>query len=224
MPKKFSAKINESGSGTFTDVYVEANSRFDAERLLKAQYPNYNIHFLQEVESPQIDEAVSTGAGSSKSGCASIAVLLVAALAYGAWQSSTSDMPVPDKVPETAGINNTDATLNDDDQTLPPVPTEDSPSEQILPTEQFEPTTPPIETTSEQIEQNVPIDIKQEPREIIPSGTEDITRLRNYEITIETPTGDQRLKVSAKSIDDARRIMRDFRGNPVIVSVSEWQD
>lgn len=79
---KFSASIHLPQSSMFTDVYVEANNSQDAERLLKLQYPGYEVTFLREIES----SGGSTSQNNSNStGCAIALVPFIALTLYGVW-------------------------------------------------------------------------------------------------------------------------------------------
>lgn len=94
MPR-YSAKIRMSG-GNLVPVVIETDSRWNAEELLKAQYPGHDISFLEEIApdsngaetgSATRQQDIASRGAESRSGCLGIALGIVCIAAYLAYRA-----------------------------------------------------------------------------------------------------------------------------------------
>lgn len=220
MPNKYKALLQIDSSGSLREAFVYADSEAEAREILNAMNPGLPVNMLQVVEEQDSKNNESTEPSSKKGGCGSIIVVLLAVLLYGTWQAITGQNAAPESALESptneepdinspsliapseqiSEISESSALGSGTDEGESSVPSQlDSPGEQIeSPTRDLPSTPTPAETPASSL-----------------AGT-----LSAYEALVRDASGDLvEIQISAKSEDDARRILRDYRGNPEVVSV-----
>lgn len=111
MPK-YSAQINRPGYyGNNIPVVVETDTRWNAEALLKAQYPEHEIRFIEEVtpEPQQVDEISrqhDDSAGTdSRGGCLGVTLGIVCIAGFLIYNALFSDSAQSAKKPSAEPVS-----------------------------------------------------------------------------------------------------------------------
>lgn len=196
----------------YTNVYVEADHYGHAKTLLETQYRGYNLYFLKEEEIPSTsthssDNVSSTGISSKE------AIYLIIALAifipgkhfYDQIMDSSPKNQVPAPIAR--------ATLSSDTD-----PSGQEPAADYAPPEDSELQTHKYAASAPQEQpESAPTPTIAEPASISSNKP-----LIKFKVLVRDGNGnDISTTLSAKSVDDAYRILKDFRGNPEVISIQE---
>ena len=203
---KYKADIFPHGGGSSHVAYVESDDQWAAEALLKLQYPNCYIRWLQEVApasgSPDATDAPA-GPTSLREYALAILLLAIGIPAY-QWVKGTF---FDDARPEQVAADVIEA---------PPASTAPTPSVAPEP-KQIDPVT----GTPEGDMREVTTAHGQSVVEAQPAAAEPI-KLATFRVVVEAADGAQaELMVSARDEAHALQIVRDFRGNPAVIRVEQ---
>ena len=206
MPK-YKADIVPKAGGASHRAYVESDDRWSAEALLKLQYPDCQVLWIEEVEQPSTSSEASTTAsdGGTSSSREFLGILL--AVAIGApvihWVRQTFYDDAP---PASVAADVAEAVPGQMDTPLPPATdAADAPLEAAVP----EVESPPAEVSVE------PAPPPEAPQPTAP-------KLQSFSVIVQTPDGaEATLAISARDEEHALQIVRDFRGNPPVVRVAQ---
>jgi hypothetical protein len=213
MPAKFEARIRQPHTEAIT-AYVEAYDEHDAKILLEQQYGRDNVSFVKKISQSSAEEHSShDGQGDDPITLAAGLVLCIAGwLAYQGYTAFIKPLfSREDKVPVAATIqaeNSTptyDVSASASNVSASPGESQDS---------------NPVDT---QIAGPSPEIITDQNNQTVTS-TVSVTppakpQLIKFHVTVRNGESHETISISAKDEDDARRIVRDFRGNPEILEL-----
>lgn len=224
MPKKYSAQMQIDNSGSLREAFVYADNEAEATKILNAMHPGQPVRLLRVVEDEKDSSSEATETNSKKGGCGTIVLLVVAVLAYGAWEAITGQKSAPNTASEAPGteqIQEESSTLSAPSSTeIPAIPEisvtdSDAPSNTSDTTAQSENS---IEKADSQAEDFPPAT----PPPLPPQEPSAAGKLATFAVRVKTASGEvTQMQISAKSEEDAYRILRDYRGNPEVVAIEQ---
>lgn len=177
------------------------------------------------IGSQQIDDLSSRGNSSEnnsrKGGCGTIVLLLLAVVVYGGWESITGADSATGTASEAPAIEQ----IQDAPSALPEPPIAEAQEFEVLDsdaasnaTDQAAQLDPPTENTDSQKQDYPPAP----PPPLPPEEPLPANKLASYAVRVRNASGNvEQMQISAKSEEDAYRILRDYRGNPDVVGIEQ---
>lgn len=218
MPAKFEARIRQPHTADIT-AYVEANNEHDAKTLFEQQYGRNNVSFVKEIAYSNTDghssyDGLSDGFSDDRKMLAPIVALCVAGwLAYQGYITFIQPLFSNENKASPASTTQTEIAAptygaGESDRDADALPTEAQDRNPAEPS-----TTDP---SPEMItDQNSQIDVAT-----LPATPATRPQLINFEVKVKMGESYEVIAISAKDENDARRIVRDFRGNPEIIELN----
>jgi cytoskeletal protein RodZ len=211
MPK-YKAEIFPRAGGSSYVAYVESDDQWCAEALLKLQYPDSEVRWLQEVpaESPassstQDASDVASDSGSAHWGFREFLLLVVIAVGILGYRWFKDTFVAPSQPAEVAADLATGV---------------EAPGAELI--------EPPVESTAArpapmpgQVAEPVATDSREDAASQ-PASQVEPPRLQPFQVVVLTAAGgEEALTISARDEAHALKIVRDFRGNPPVVRVEQ---
>ena len=218
MPAKFEARIRQPHTADIT-AYVEANNEHDAKTLFEQQYGRDNVNFVKEIAYSNTDghssyDGLSDGFSDDRKMLAPLVALCVAGwLAYQGYTTFIQPLFSGENKAPPASITQAEVSA----------PTYDAGEldsrADVLPTEVQDSNPVESPTTAQPPEvatdQNNQIDAAA-----LPTAPAVRPQLIKFEVMVRRGKSYETITISAKDKNDARRIVRDFRGNPEILELN----
>lgn len=224
MPNKYSAQLQIDNSGSLREAFVYADNEEEATKILNAMHPDQPVRMLRVVEDENNSSSKATESNSKKGGCGSIVLLVVAVLAYGAWQAITGDkssLNTSSQAPGTEQMQEASPTLPAPPSTEVAETPEISAPNSDVPSDTFN-TSAQSDTSTEKADSQVQDDPVATPLPMPSQEPPTAGKLANFAVRVKTASGQViQMQVSAKSEEDAYRILRDYRGNPEVVTIEQ---
>lgn len=211
MPK-YKADIFPRAGGSSYVGYVESDDQWSAEALLKLQYPDCDVRWLQEVpadaaasSSSQDATDVASDSGSAHWGFREFLLLVVIAVGILGYRWFKDTFIAPSQPAEVAADVATDVATPGVESIEPPM----------------EPTAERPEPMPAQVAEPVATDSPEDAALPAVSPVEP-PRLQPFQVVVVTAAGgEEALTISARDEAHALQIVRDFRGNPPVVRVEQ---
>ena len=204
MPK-YKADIFPHGGSISHVAYVESDDQWSAEALLKLQYPNCDVRWLQRVSpaaaSPDVADTTE-GSLSLRDYALAMVLLAVGVPAYqwvkGTFFDNAPPEPVAADVVGAAPAELAPEAATPQEQTR----AESGPATAEAPSPEFE-----------RVQEETVVDA--------PPVVEPI-KLATFRIMVEAANGTEaEMLVSARDEAHALQIVRDFRGNPTVIRIEQ---
>ena len=213
MPK-YKLKIGSPG-GSPVNVYLESDSRWDAENLVKMQYPGCNIWQTEEVqEEATFGPATqrSTSMGEVVAGIILVTIGLGIYFAYGVFKDFTSSDPKVASSPAVEVETSVDAEQADPEASIAANGDGRGADEGVVDAVAAveEPSTSRAVTP-----EGADRGLSQAPSPLARA------RLAKFDVRVKRLSGDEEvLVISARDEQHAREVVRNFRGDPLVLEVS----